>query len=134
MKKMTNTTEEGLKITIQDDKQILQKQNGVEKDDHDCKEIGKIRNKWKTTTNKVINSENNLHTDDIAEKWQGTAKQLIERQKSWKLIDGSVEDIRWSSADDCWKWTKRGLTLGNIGVIAICFCLLLGSASFCFRR
>ena len=134
MKKMTNSTEEGLKITIQDDKQILQKQNGVEKDDHDCKEIGKVRNKWKTTTNKVINSENNFHTDDIAEKWQGTAKQLIERQKSWKLIDGSVEDIRWSSADDCWKWTKRGLTLGNIGVIAICFCLLLGSASFCFRR
>ena len=134
MKKMTNTTEEGLKITIQDDKQILQKQNGVEKDGRDGKEIGKVRSKWKTTTNKVINSENNVHTDDIAEKWQGTAKQLIERQKSWKLIDGSVEDIRWSSADDCWKWTKRGLTLGNIGVIAICFCLLLGSASFCFRR
>ena len=134
MKKMTDTTEEGLKITIQDDKQILQKQNGAEKDGRDNKEIGKVRSKWKTTTNKVINSENNVHTDDIAEKWQGTAKQLIERQKSWKLIDGSVEDIRWSSADDCWKWTKRGLTLGNIGVIAICFCLLLGSASFCFRR
>ena len=134
MKKMTNTTEEGLKITIQDDKQILQKQNGVEKGNRDGEEIGKFRNKWKTTTNKVINGENNVHTDDIAEKWQGTAKQLIERQKSWKLIDGSVEDIRWSSADDCWKWTKRGLTLGNIGVIAICFCLLLGSASFCFRR
>ena len=132
--KMTTTTEQGLKITIQDDKQILQKQNGVEKDGRDGKEIGKVRSKWKTTTNKVINSENNVHTDDIAEKWQGTAKQLIERQKSWKLIDGSVEDIRWSSADDCWKWTKRGLTLGNIGVIAICFCLLLGSASFCFRR
>ena len=134
MKKMTDTTGEGLKIAIQDDKQILQKQNGVEKDNCDGKEIGKFRNKWKTTTNKVINGENNVHTDDIAEKWQGTAKQLIERQKSWKLIDGSVEDIRWSSADDCWKWTKRGLTLGNIGVIAICFCLLLGSASFCFRR
>ena len=134
MMKMNNTTEEGLKITIQDDKQILQKQNGVEKDNRDGKEIGKVRNKWKTTTNKVINGENNVHIDDIAEKWQGTAKQLIERQKSWKLIDGSVEDIRWSSADDCWKWTKRGLTLGNIGVIAICFCLLLGSASFCFRR
>ena len=132
--KMTTTTEQGLKITIQDDKQILQKLNGVEKDGRDGKEIGKVRSKWKTTTNKVINSENNVHTDDIAEKWQGTAKQLIERQKSWKLIDGSVEDIRWSSADDCWKWTKRGLTLGNIGVIAICFCLLLGSASFCFRR
>ena len=132
--KMTTSTEQGLKITIQDDKQILQKQNGAEKDGRDNKEIGKVRSKWKTTTNKVINSENNVHTDDIAEKWQGTAKQLIERQKSWKLIDGSVEDIRWSSADDCWKWTKRGLTLGNIGVIAICFCLLLGSASFCFRR
>ena len=132
--KMTTSTEQGLKITIQDDKQILQKQNGAEKDGRDGKEIGKVRSKWKTTTNKVINSENNVHTDDIAEKWQGTAKQLIERQKSWKLIDGSVEDIRWSSADDCWKWTKRGLTLGNIGVIAICFCLLLGSASFCFRR
>ena len=132
--KMTTSTEQGLKITIQDNKQILQKQNGAEKDGRDGKEIGKVRSKWKTTTNKVINSENNVHTDDIAEKWQGTAKQLIERQKSWKLIDGSVEDIRWSSADDCWKWTKRGLTLGNIGVIAICFCLLLGSASFCFRR
>lgn len=132
--KMTTTTEQGLKITIQDNKQILQKQNGAEKDGRDGKEAGKVRSKWKTTTNKVINSENNVHTDDIAEKWQGTAKQLIERQKSWKLIDGSVEDIRWSSADDCWKWTKRGLTLGNIGVIAICFCLLLGSASFCFRR
>ena len=122
------------KRSIQDNKQTLQKQNGVEKDDRDNNEMDKVRNKWKTTTNKVIKSENIVHVDDITEKWQGTAKQLIERQKSWKLIDGSVEDIRWSSADDCWKWTKRGLTLGNIGVIAICFCLLLGSASFCFRR
>ena len=58
MKKMTNTTEEGLKITIQDDKQILQKQTGAEKDGREGGEIGKVRSKWKTTTNKVINSEN----------------------------------------------------------------------------
>ena len=104
---MTEVAKETFRKGLQNNKNILKKQNGVERDE----EGDKIRNKWKTTS-----------------------KQAIESQRSWKLIDGSVEDISWSSADDCWKWIKRFLTLGNIGVIAVCFCLLLGTTFVCFSR
>ena len=67
-------------------------------------------------------------------RWKKATQQVIEKQRSWKLIDGSIDEIRWSSTDDCWKWIKRFLTIGNIGVSTVCFCLLMGSIFVCFGR
>ena len=97
-------------------------------------EGSEIRNKWRNSARQAIGKPNNEVGEGIRNKWMATAEQVIENHKSWKLIDGSVEEISWSSADDCWKWIKRFLTLGNIGVIAVCFCLLMGTTYVCFRR
>ena len=100
-------------------------------------EGSEIRNKWRTSARQAIGKPDNqdeTNAEGIRNKWKTTAEQIVESHKSWKLIDGSVEEIHWSSADDCWKWIKRFLTLGNIGVIAVCFCLLMGTTYVCFRR
>ena len=87
---------------------------------------------------KLLNKQNGLEKDEednaIRIKWKSAANHALETQRSWKLIDGSIDEIRWSSRDDCWRWIKRVLTIGNIGVIVVCFCLLMGSTYVCFRR
>ena len=108
--------------------QALQNQNSQR-----C-EGSEIRNKWRSSARQAIGKPDNEAGESIRNKWKVTAEQVIDNHKSWKLIDGSVEEISWSSADDCWKWIKRFLTLGNIGVIAVCFCLLMGTTYVCFRR
>ena len=57
-----------------------------------------------------------------------------ERKKSWKLIDGEIDEISWSSNDGCRKWLKRLLTIGNILVITTSICILFSSSYFCIRR
>ena len=97
----------------------------------DDKEI--IKNKWKNTARNAV--VKNDEGEKIRTKWHTAVGQAIEHQRpKLKLNDGSVEEIHWSSADDCWKWIKRFLTIGNIGVIAVCFCLLMGTTYVCFRR
>ena len=108
--------------------QALQNQNSQRS------EGSEIRNKWRSSARQAIGKPDNEAGESIRNKWKVTAEQVIDNHKSWKLIDGSVEEISWSSADDCWKWIKRFLTLGNIGVIAVCFCLLMGTTYVCFRR
>ena len=61
-------------------------------------------------------------------------RKLGERKKSWKLIDGEVEDIQWSSNDGCRKWIKRFLTIGNILAIAASICILFSVSYLCFTR
>ena len=79
-----------------------------------------------------------LTTDEeenaIKKKWQLTAKKALVRQKSWKLIDGSVDEIRWSSNDGWWKWTKRLLSIANLLVIGVCFCLLISTCYYSMSR
>ena len=106
----------------------------LQNDRQQCCEGSEIRNKWRSSARQAIGKPDNEVGEGIRNKWMATAEQVIENHKSWKLIDGSVEEIHWSSADDCWKWIKRFLTLGNIGVIAVCFCLLMGTTYVCFRR
>ena len=67
-------------------------------------------------------------------KWKAAARRTRKVKKSWTLIDGSVEVIGYSSTDDCWIWIRRFLTIGNIGVIAVCLCFLIGSSYLCFKR
>ena len=62
------------------------------------------------------------------------SRHLRERKKSWKLIDGEVEDIQWSSNDGCRKWIKRLLTIGNILAIATSICILFSVSYLCFTR
>lgn len=62
------------------------------------------------------------------------SRKLGERKKSWKLIDGEVEEIQWSSDDGCRKWIKRLLTIGNIIAIAASICILLSVSYLCFTR
>ena len=62
------------------------------------------------------------------------SRRLRERKKSWKLIDGEVEDIQWSSNDGCRKWIKRLLTIGNILAIATSICILFSVSYLCFTR
>ena len=98
---------EEVQTGLRNDKKYLKEDTGMKKDD-----------------------ENN----EIRNKWRNTAEQVLERQRSWKLIDGSIDEIHWSSTDDCWRWLKRFLTIGNIGVVTVCFCLLMGSSYVCFSR
>ena len=61
-------------------------------------------------------------------------RKFGERKKSWKLIDGEVEEIQWSSNDGCRKWIKRLLTIGNILAIAASICILFSVSYLCFTR
>ena len=91
-------------------------------------------NNIKRSPRKQNGRENDEEENEIRKKWKTIARHEMEAQLSWELIDGSVEDIRWSSADDCWRWSKRFLTIGNIGVIAVCVCLLMGTSYVCSKR
>ena len=72
--------------------------------------------------------------NNIGKKWKAAARKTRRAKTSWKLIDGSEEKIGWSSSDDCWKWIKRLLTIGNIAAILVFLCLLTSSSYFCLTR
>ena len=105
-------------------------------------EVEEIETGLSNNKEEPLKTQNLLENDDenneIRKKWKEAAKRSrfrsIKAKKSWTLIDGSVEPIGYSSSDDCWRWVKRLLTIGNIGVITMCLCLLIGSSYFCFRR
>ena len=68
-------------------------------------------------------------------KWHNVVNQAVAKRKSsWQLIDGSKDAPDWSFDDGYWRWIKRFLTIGNVGVILLCVCLLVGSSFVCFRR
>ena len=81
------------------------------------------------------NKSNETHNENLTKKWQKTVNDAMERNKtSWKLIDGSVDENDWGSDVGCWKWVRRFLIIGNLGVIIVCFSLLLASSIVCFKR
>ena len=71
-----------------------------------------------------------------AERWRKAKDDIIKDKMSWKWIMDEVSDeIESVPHDDgCCKWIKRFLTIGNIGVIMACFCLLIASFVVCFKK
>ena len=92
----------------------------------------------------MVENENQLQRDQrkfhdrptSAERWRKAKDDVIKNKMSWKwIIDETSEEAESVSQDDgCCKWIKRFLTIGNIGVILACFCLLIASFVVCFRK
>ena len=85
--------------------------------------------------NGVKDNENitNLRKNELPKE---SSNVLLKRKESisWKWIDGPEDDVDLSSEDGCCKWIKRFLTMGNVGVIIVCGCLLLASSIVCFKK
>ena len=104
---------------------------------------GKNTRRWQTIATEGVgvglNLPNDEQTDETSNenirKWHNVVNQAVAKRKSsWELIDGSKDAPDWSFDDGYWRWIKRLLTIGNVGVILLCFCLLAASSFVCFRR
>ena len=110
---------------------------------HSELELSEVTPRWKefrrnfsrkNLSEEQENSRADVEDNAIIKKWQFTAKEALERQKSWKLIDGEVDEIRWSSNDGWWKWIKRLLSIANLLVVGVCFGLLISTCYFAMSR
>ena len=100
-------------------------------------ELGDVKPRW-SNKRKPLQKQNCLETDVddkvMEKKGQITAKKLLVRQKSWKLIDGTVDGINWSSNDGWWKWIMRIFSIANLLVIGVCFGLLISTCYHSLNR
>ena len=72
-----------------------------------------------------------------AERWRKAKDDIIKNRLSWKWVMDEIatdETDAVAKDDGCCKWIKRFLTIGNIGVIMACFCLLIASFVVCFKK
>ena len=96
---------------------------------------------------KLLIKENGLTKEDdeieihrrpnSAERWRKAKDDIIKNRLSWKWVMDEIttDETELASRDDgCCKWIKRFLTIGNIGVIMACFCLLIASFVVCFKK
>ena len=84
---------------------------------------------------KLTFAENNDIDRQPRRKWADAKKPSeLQRKKSWKLIDGEIDEMYWSPNDGCRKWFKRFLTMGNILVIIASIGILFSASYLCFSR
>ena len=106
----------------------------IEKQDNECNANTNLLTKENGDQDNEVKDTENVRDSRKTELPNGANDELLKRKPSWKWIDGPEDDVDLSSEDGCCKWIKRFLTMGNIGVIIVCGCLLLASSIVCFRK
>ena len=106
----------------------------TEKQDNGCNPNTNLLIMENSDHEKEVNDIENIRNSRKNKFRKGPNDALLKRKPSWKWIDGPENQVDLSSEEGCCKWIKRFLTIGNIGVIIVCGCLLLASSIVCFKK
>ena len=108
--------------------------NGVEFDS----DIRRVEAGWDQCRSllQVANGDKRVEQEhENVRKWHKVVNEATKKRKrTLSMIDASLDVPDMSNDRGYWKWIKRFLGIGNIGVILVCCCLLIASSVVCFRK